>query len=232
MREIFDNKTVVVYTLILTTFLIIPLFGNRATMVFSETQKEKHCVIIDAGHGGVDSGAVSCSGVYESMINLKIALKLNDLMHLIGVHTVMIRDTDQSVHTSGHTIAAKKVSDIKERVRIVNSTPNALLVSIHQNNFPQSQYSGAQIFYNTVSGSRDLAENLQNSFRNNINPKNKRQPKRTSGIYLMEHINCIGVLIECGFLSNPVEEQKLRDDSYQNNISCVIATTLSQYLNT
>ena len=232
MKKFFDNKTVVVYTLILALFLIIPLFGNRAAMVFSETQMQDHFVIIDAGHGGVDSGAVSCSGVYESMINLKIALKLNDLMHLIGVHTVMIRDTDQSVHTSGRTIAAKKVSDIKERVRIVNSTPNALLVSIHQNNFPQSQYSGAQIFYNGVSGSRDLAENLQNSFLNNINPKNKRQSKRTSGIYLMEHINCIGVLIECGFLSNPVEEQKLRDDSYQNNISCVIATTLSQYLNT
>lgn len=233
MRHFFiDHKTLIVYTLILAMFLFIPLYGNQIAATFSETQISHNYVIIDAGHGGIDGGAVSYTGAHESMINLEVALRLNDLMHLLGIQTVMIRDTDRSVYTGGQTIAAKKVSDIKERVRIANSTPNALLISIHQNNFQDSRYSGAQVFYNAQDGSKELAEILQASFRENLSPNNKRQIKKTSGIYLMEHINCTGVLVECGFLSNPEEEAKLRSIAYQQNISCVIAATVSQYLNT
>ena len=153
-------------------------------------------------------------------------------MHLLGIHTVMIRDTDRSVYTSGTTIAAKKVSDIKERLRIVNATPNALFLSIHQNNFQNPKYSGAQVFYNRQSGSQVLAESMQTAFRENLCPDNKRQIKKASGVYLMDHINCTGVLIECGFLSNHREESLLRSEEYQQKICCIIATTVSQYLNT
>lgn len=233
MKKYFtDHKTVYIYLLIFSIFLTVPLYGNHMVTVLSEELNETTIVIIDAGHGGVDSGAVSCTGVYESQINLQIAKKLDDLLHLLGISTVMIRDTDRSVHTSGDTIAAKKVSDIKERIRIVNTTPNALLVSIHQNNFSDSRYSGAQVFYNMQPGSKHLAECLQSSFRSVLNPNNKRQVKQTSGIYLMQHINCTGVLVECGFLSNVQEEAKLRNETYQKGICCVIAATISQYLNT
>lgn len=233
MRKLFwDRKTICVYLLIVALFLILPLLGNRAITVFSEVGQPKSCVIIDAGHGGVDGGAVSCTGVYESHINLQIAVKLDDLMHLLGIHTVMIRDTDRSVYTEGNTIAAKKVSDIKERVRIANTTANAILVSIHQNTFQDARYSGAQVFYNSQSESEVLAEKLQFSFRETLNPSNKRSIKKSSGVYLMEHITCPGVLIECGFLSNYQEEAMLRDDDYQRAICSVIATTVSQYLNT
>lgn len=233
MKQFFsDRKTMFIYILILLSFLGIPLLGNRAVTTFSEYSQSPKCVIIDAGHGGVDGGAVSCTGVFESHINLQIALKLEDLMHLLGIRTVMIRDTDRSVYTQGTTIASKKISDIKERVRIVNSTPNAVFVSIHQNNFNDAKYSGTQVFYNTHSDSKELAEKLQSAFRENINPTNKRSVKKTSGVYLMEHINCTGVLIECGFLSNLREEALLRDSTYQNKLCCVIASTLSQYLNT
>lgn len=232
MKRNFSNaKILVVYVMIFSLFLLIPIGYNRAVSTFSEDPVYHH-VVIDAGHGGVDGGAVSCTGIYESAINLEIALKLNDLMHLLGIRTVMIRDTDRSIYTDGQTIAAKKVSDIKERVRIVNTTPNALFVSIHQNNFHDSQYSGTQVFYNANSVSKELAEILQASFRTNLNSNNKRQAKKSSGVYLMEHINCEGLLIECGFLSNPSEEAKLRDNTYQKKICCVIAATIGQYLNT
>ena len=233
MRKLFsDRKTILLYLLIFTLFLLVPLIGNHAVTVFSENTMPHRYVIIDAGHGGIDGGAVSCTGVFESRINLEIAQKLEDLMHLLGVRTVMIRDTDRSVYTEGKTIAAKKVSDIKERVRMVNTTPHALLISIHQNSFQDSRYSGTQVFYNNYSDGKLLAEKLQASFRTQLNTRNKRQIKKSSGVYLMEHISCPGVLIECGFLSNPPEEALLRDNNYQNQICCIIAATVSQHLNT
>ena len=226
------NIIVITYLLLFSVFLVIPIMGSKAIMTLSENASIYPCVIIDAGHGGVDGGAVSCTGVYESQINLQIAIRLNDLLHLLGVRTVMIRDTDISVYTEGDTIAAKKVSDIKERVRIANPTLQALYLSIHQNHFSDSQYHGAQIFYNRQEGSRVLAESVQSAIRKHIDPYNRRQCKQSSGIYLMEHINCPGVLIECGFLSNPNEEEKLRNPSYQKKLCCVIASTVTQYQNT
>lgn len=233
MRKFFsDQRIIYSYLLIFALFLILPLIGNHAVTVFSDNNASHKYVIIDAGHGGIDGGAVSCTGAYESQINLQIALKLEDVMHLLGIRTVMIRDTDRSIYTEGKSIAAKKVSDIKERVRIVNTTSNALFVSIHQNFFQDARYSGTQVFYNNQSESKALAEKLQTAFRENINPHNKRQVKKASGIYLMEHINCTGVLIECGFLSNYAEEALLRDSNYQNALCCVIAATISQYIST
>ena len=187
-------------------------------------------VIIDAGHGGVDGGATSCTGKLESAFNLEIALRLNDLMQLLGMHTAMIRTTDISVYTQGETIAAKKVSDLKERVKIVNETENALLVSIHQNTFSDGRYGGAQVFYGTKGEGQQLAEQLQNAFCATVNPGSNRRCKKAEGIYLMEHIDTTGVLIECGFLSNAEEEAKLRSADYQKKLCCVIASTVSNHL--
>ena len=222
---------ILLYLFLFLGFLIIPILGSQAVSTLSGSVVTYPCVIVDAGHGGIDGGAVSCSGVHESEINLQIALKLEDLFHLLGIQTLMVRDTDRSVHTEGQTIAAKKVSDIRERVRIANTTPKALYVSIHQNKFTDPQYYGAQVFYNSNSESREVAESLQTAFRTYLDANNKRQSKKASGIYVMEHINCTGILIECGFLSNPMEEANLRDDNYQKKISCTIATTICQYLN-
>ncbi len=133
-------------------------------------------------------------------------------------------------HTQGNTIAQKKISDLKERVRIVNSTGNATLVSIHQNLFANAKYSGAQVFYAKTAGSEDLAKSLQKAFIRSINPGSHRQAKKADNVYLMQNIHCPGVLIECGFLSNPQEEYLLRSDAYQKKLCAVIATTLSNYL--
>lgn len=207
-------------------------WGSRAVTVISERLPiaREHCIVIDPGHGGEDGGATSCTGALESNYNLEISLRLNDLLHLLGQDTRMIRDSDVSVYTTGDTIAKKKISDLKERVRVVNDTENALLVSIHQNQFSDPRYSGAQVFFAKTEGSRELAQKLQVALVTTLNPGSNRKSKACSGVYLMEHIACTGVLIECGFLSNPQEEAKLRSSDYQKRLCCVIAATLSQYL--
>lgn len=222
-----------VYFIVIIGLLLSAIYGSRAATVISENApvKNRKCIIIDAGHGGVDGGAVSCTGVLESQINLEIALKLNDLCHLLGLDTKMIRTTDCSIHTQGSSIAAKKVSDLKERVRITNETENAVIVSIHQNKYVQSQYSGAQVFYAPTEGSNILAKSIQDTYLRCLNSGSNRKIKEADGVYLMQHITCPGVLVECGFLSNPEEEARLRNKSYQQKICCVIASACSGYLN-
>lgn len=198
--------------------------------VQSGAVERNHTVIVDAGHGGIDGGATSCTGVLESEINLQIALRLNDLLHLLGYDTVMIRTTDTSIYTEGSTIAAQKVSDLKQRVKVVNETSNAVLISLHQNTFSDSRYSGAQVFYAGTEGSRELAELMQNLFVSTLDPDSTRACKSTSTVYLLRNITQTGVLVECGFLSNPEEEAKLRDKSYQQKLCCVIVSALSEFL--
>ena len=222
-----------IFSIFLFFVVILVIYaGNRAITVISEGLpiKREHCIIIDAGHGGVDGGATSCTGKPESGLNLEIALRLNDLFHFLGYETKMIRTTDISIHTRGETIAQKKVSDLKERVRICNETENGILLSIHQNNFTDNRYSGAQVFYASREESKTLAEQMQANFRQTLNPGSNRQIKQGSGIYLMEHIDCTAVLIECGFLSNPEEEAKLRSDAYQKSLCALIAATVSNFL--
>lgn len=224
---------VMCYIVIVGLFLTGTLLGNRAVTVFAERRpvERLHCIVIDAGHGGEDGGATSCTGLPESRFNLEIALKVNDLFRLLGYDTCMIRTTDTAVYTTGSTIAQKKVSDLKERVRIANETENGILVSIHQNTFSDSRYSGAQIFYADTEGSAALAKAMQEEFATTLNPGSNRQCKAASGVYLMENIRCTGILVECGFLSNPEEEAKLRSGEYQKKLCCVIACCVSTYLN-
>lgn len=226
------RKLVPLYAIVAAFFIALAEAGSRTVTVMANNvpiERGVH-IVIDAGHGGEDGGATSCTGVPESRLNLEIALRLDDLLHLLGYDTVMIRTSDTAVYTSGNTIAEKKISDLKHRVQIVNQTENALLLSIHQNTFPEGKYSGAQVFYASAPGSMELAEQMQTAFVGTINPGSNRKCKKSDGVYLMEHINCTGVLVECGFLSNPEEEAKLRSADYQNRICCVIASTAVQYL--
>jgi len=188
------------------------------------------CVVIDPGHGGEDGGAVSVSGVPESAYNLEISTRLKDLLNLLGYQTKLIRSSDISVYTKGGTLAQKKASDLKERVRMINETEGAVLLSIHQNYYGDSRYSGTQVFYAKTAGSEQLAKQLQSAFISVLNPSSRRETKKCSGIYLMEHIRCPGVLIECGFLSNPQEEGNLKNPEYQKRLSAVVAAVTSQYL--
>ena len=226
------GSVVALYLLIIGVFISLTYLGSTVTTVVAGMipMDRNVTIVIDAGHGGEDGGATSCSGVPESRYNLEIALRLNDLFHLMGYRTVMIRTTDRSVYTQGETIAAKKVSDLRQRAKIVNETENALLISIHQNTFSDSKYSGAQVFYAQSGEGETLAKQLQHALSQTVNPGSSRQAKPAEGIYLMKHINCTGVLVECGFLSNSQEEMKLRKSDYQQNLCCVIAATTAEFL--
>lgn len=216
------------YLVVMIAFSIIAVSGSRAVTTIADSIPVDRSItfVIDAGHGGEDGGATSCSGVLESHINLQIAVKLEDLFHFLGYQTVMIRKTDVSVYTEGKTIAQKKISDLKERVRIVNETEGAFLISIHQNIFADSRYAGAQIFYNDVGDTKKVAHQLQQNLIAALNPGSNRQCKAADGVYLMQHTHKPGILVECGFLSNPEEERKLRAGEYQKMLCCVIVSTV------
>ena len=232
MKKIPYRSLLPIYLLVIIGFIMLAVGGSRVVTTWTESAPitGRKTVVIDAGHGGVDGGATSCTGVLESQFNFEIATKLNDLMHLMGMQTLMIRDTDCSVYTKGDTIAQKKVFDLKERVRIANSIEDSILISIHQNHFSDSRYSGAQVFYPSTDGSKHLALKLQENIKNSLNPYSNRQIKKADGIYLLQNIQCPGVLIECGFLSNPQEEYLLRSEAYQQKLCSVIACTVSTWL--
>ncbi len=222
----------VTYFLTISLLLLAVMGGSRAVTVISESMPIARacCIVIDPGHGGEDGGAISCTGKPESAYNLEVSLRLRDLLHLLGYQTKMIRTRDISVYTEGKSLSQKKISDLKERVRRIADTENALVLSIHQNNFPDERYSGAQVFYAASGDSETLAKALQTNLREILNPGGHRQAKKSDGVYLMEHIGCTGVLIECGFLSNPEEEAKLRSEDYQKKLASVIAATVAEYV--
>ena len=220
------------YLLTAAAVLLGVHLGNQTVTVMSEriAEAEDIRIVIDPGHGGVDGGATSCTGKLESSYNLEIALRLHDLLRLMGYDTCLIRTEDVSVYTKGETIAQKKISDLKERVRIANEKEKTLLISIHQNFYPDSRYSGAQVFYPETNGSKELAESLQREFVRTMNPGSRRQAKKSRDVYLLEHIRCPGILVECGFLSNPEEAELLTTKDYQQKVCCVIATAVGSYL--
>ena len=208
--------------------VIVRMCSNTVTVLVEHSPMDKRsCIAIDAGHGGIDGGAVSLSGIPESQINLQIAERLNDLLHLMGYQTHMLRNSDTSLHTEGATISAQKISDLKHRVSIVQEINASLLISIHQNTFSNSRYRGAQVFYSSDGESISVARSLQENFILILNPDSKRAAKPAKGIYLMEHASCPSLLVECGFLTNPQEEALLRDANYQKQLCSVIAATVS-----
>lgn len=189
-------------------------------------------IVIDPGHGGEDGGATGVAGTRESDLNLAVSLRLRALLRLFGHEPVMVRTTDTAVYSAGAgTISEKKVSDIHNRVKLVNDTPGALLVSIHQNFFTQGQYSGAQVFYADDAYSRELAQQLQAQLRASLDPGNRREAKGAAGtVYLMNHIQTPGILVECGFLSNAAEEARLNTPAYQTRLAMTMAAVLLQNL--
>lgn len=223
---------VVIYMGVLGAMLVFSYAARYIAAGIAENApiKNRYCFVIDAGHGGMDGGAVSCTGVSESEINLQIAVCLNDLFHLIGHSTKMTRTDDISLDTYGTSIGEKKASDLKVRTKMINETEKGILLCIHQNHYSDSFYSGAQMFYPKTEGSEQLAKKLQSAFVQTLNPGSHRQAKPAEGLYIMKHIEKVGVLIECGFLSNYEEEQKLRDPAYQKKVCCVIAAACSQYV--
>lgn len=191
-------------------------------------------IVIDAGHGGEDGGAVSVSGAIESQINLSIALRLDQIMGLFGVNAVLLRDSDISLHNSNaSTLREKKVSDLHNRVAAIQALDDPIVISIHQNTYSSSKYHGAQVFYANGERSLPLAQITQTALRQNLDPDNQRQPAAVpKSVYLMNHITCKAILVECGFLSNPEEDILLQSSGYQTKLAATLAGAYLNYQQT
>jgi N-acetylmuramoyl-L-alanine amidase len=226
-----EKTTLTILLLAAGVYLLVYPFAAKQPRAADSPQNLPAIIVLDAGHGGEDGGATSVSGVPESRYNLEIARRLRDLFAFAGVQTHMIRETDTAVYTgSCRTIAEKKISDLKNRAKTVNALPNALLISIHQNFFPEPKYRGTQVFYAGTDGSEALAKIIQDTVRETVDPDNHRQIKKSQSVYLMEHIRCTGVLVECGFLSNAQEDELLKTPAYQKKLAAAIAGSAARYL--
>ncbi|MDD6022889.1 MAG: N-acetylmuramoyl-L-alanine amidase [Oscillospiraceae bacterium] len=226
----------VLYLLSLVLLAGFALHGLNDNGSIAVTAPIEHPVIIlDAGHGGTDGGASGPDGTCEDDLNLQIVKKLDCVLALMGENTLLTRtmDTDLS-DPDARSISQKKVTDIRNRVKMINSVGNAVLISIHQNTYQESKYHGAQVFYGREAGSENLARAVQNSIAEHVDTSNLRQEKAISpDVYLMKHITVPGILVECGFLTNPQELQKLKSEDYQKQLAVVIGVTcVNQISNT
>ena len=228
---------------IILSFVLFLILGSLGfgTVIVSEklavdaaSTKVNQTVIIDAGHGGPDGGTSADDGTLEKDLNLQIAIKLNESLNSMGIKTVMIRTEDISVHdASANTIRQKKVSDLKNRLKIINETDNSIFVSIHQNHFSDSRYSGTQVFYSKNNPqSSVLADCIRQSVISNLQKDNTRETKPSgTDIYLLYHAESPAVMVECGFLSNINESKNLNNENYQKELAFVLALGISDYLN-
>lgn len=180
-------------------------------------------LIIDPGHGGADGGAVSVTGTSESVINLQISLRAQALAGFFGLRCEMTRTSESLDYPeSATTIHAKKEADTKARVELVNSSENPVLLSIHQNKYTTSGPSGSQVFYAPTQGSQELAQGIQEALKQ-LSDKNKRGAVQIDkSVYLMNHVECPAVLVECGFVSNYAEAALLEDPAYQLKLAVLI----------
>ncbi len=190
-------------------------------------------IIIDPGHGGEDGGTQSSDGTLEKKINLDISVKINELLLAEGFTTVLTREGDYMIYDeSASTQREKKVSDIHNRMKIVEENGDCILLSVHQNYFTESKYSGTQVFYSKNNpDSEVLADEIQKSVVSVLQPDNTRQIKESgTDIYLLYHSQVPSVMVECGFMSNEAETEKLKDEDYQQKMAEAIVEGLLNYL--
>ena len=219
-------------------FAALALFAAQTMRAFgvvafhAEFFQKKGTVVVDAGHGGEDGGATGVHGELEKDINLAIALELQRLLEQHQFQVVMVRDWDTDLADQNlPTVAQRKRSDLQQRLRLVEESGGCVLLSIHQNFFTESQYSGAQVFYSANDPRGEaLAEAIRASITETLQPENTRQNKVGEGVYLLEQCQVPAVLVECGFLSNPEEAAALADPDYQKRMAQAIYNGLVRYL--
>ncbi|MBR6101983.1 MAG: N-acetylmuramoyl-L-alanine amidase [Ruminococcus sp.] len=207
--------------------------GRNAVETSASVAADKPVVVLDAGHGGADGGCVSVNGVPEKGINLSVMQTTRDILTLLGCEVRCTRVSDVSIHDKGiEGLAKQKQSDMENRLSVINGSGARLAVSIHQNQFTDPKYYGAQMFYKADSAeSLRLAETLRERFRNHLQPDNERETKPVgSELYLIHNASCPAVMVECGFLSNPEEAAKLESPAYQQEVAFTVADGISRFL--
>ena len=192
---------------------------NEGTSSFSKT------IILDAGHGGEDGGASSADGLLEKNLNLALALTMRDILQANGVNVILTRETDTLLYDRNTNYQGrKKMLDMAARLKIANETPDAVFVSLHMNTYPHPSCQGVQVWYSeNNSASFELAKNIHSTTQTLLQPENDRPIKQSgSSIYLLHHLGCPAVLVECGFLSSPEEAALLGDESYRRQLALTL----------
>lgn len=231
MDQSTGKKRIALGAVALALALILGVRGGSMVQAIAQGC-EVRTLVIDAGHGGFDGGAVGSNGTTEQDINLSIAQRVQLLAEFFGVHTAMTRTDGNALdYDPSRPIRENKIADIKAREQLVRNMADPVFLSIHLNKFSDVQYHGAQVFYSpNHAGSKTLAELLQASLAEGCDPANTRQAKRAeSTIYLMKQLDCPAVIVECGFLSNPAEEQLLNDIGYHRKLAVSIVTGYLRY---
>lgn len=179
-------------------------------------------IVIDPGHGGADGGAVGKNGTVEKELNLQVALRLEALLKKTGAKVILTRNGD-------FALAETKREDMRMRRSVKNGSGADIFVSIHMNKFSQEKYSGAQVFYSADDKSKELAEKIQASLKNILDPSNNREAKVGEGIFLLGEGSVPSVIVECGFLSNEAEEELLKKAEYREKVAWAVYTGIMDY---
>ncbi|MBQ9070242.1 MAG: N-acetylmuramoyl-L-alanine amidase [Clostridia bacterium] len=232
------NKFFICQISVFIIFTILLSYLSQANYLFRDNdvdafanQNSKFTVIIDAGHGGEDCGAIGINGVYEKDLNMQISLKLGEYLEAAGFEVIYTRTDDALLYSAQENIKGmRKISDLKNRVKICNSYDNALFVSIHMNSFGSENCSGLQVYYSPDSeNARSAAISVQDNVKSKLQPTNKRSVKSGENIYVLENSENPAILIECGFISNSGECKKLSEKEYQKELSFAILCGIIEY---
>lgn len=223
-------RTILLALMLVSAYFMVRGGAKLASSQQIEKQPVRPCVVIDAGHGGADPGKVGVDGSLEKDINLQIARKLQTFLAMEDVDVVLTRESDAGLYDEN--ASNKKVQDMKNRVAIIEEKKPALTVSIHQNSYHEEYVHGAQAFYYAGSEkSKELAERIQQVMALELDKDNTRQAKANDSYYLLKKTSSPIVIVECGFLSNYEEAQKLSSDIYQEKVAWAIQLAILQYLN-
>lgn len=222
---IFTKKDLKFYALMIVLLgisIITPISLNGEKLKeTTSTALATTCIIVDAGHGEPDGGAVSANGIKESDLNLQIANKLRDELALNGYQVIMTREDENNISglNESSTIRSIKSQDISNRVNLANSCGAEFMISIHMNKYEDPKYSGWQTFYSKSSEKgKQLAESIQSGIKESTGIENKREALKIEGIKIIDKTKIPVVIVECGFLSNPEECVKLQDENYQTQL--------------
>ena len=204
---------------------------NNSTLETVSTPVSGKTVVLDAGHGVPDEGAESSNGTTEAEINLKIALKVQNLLEQSGCTVILTRSDENAIYDlDSKTLKQKKISDIHNRVKIGNESSADIFVSVHLNKIPQQQYWGWQCFYRDGDEqSTKLAKKIQENLNESIQKENNRVAMKIDNIYIVKHVEIPISIVECGFLSNQEEEKQLLEDSYQERLAWGIYNGITDY---
>lgn len=225
---------VVSLCIVFFSFLAFAAYGKIEDKASNQKSSKNYTVVLDAGHGGEDGGAVGFNNICEKDINLSIALGLRDLLEASGYNVIMTRQEDTAIYDeSCKSLREKKRSDLKNRLEIIkeNSQDSNIFISVHQNKFTDPKYSGSQIFYSKNNPlSQELATYIKQSIVELIQPDNTREIKPgDKNIYLLHNAEIPSAIVECGFLSNEEEAKKLNTKQYQGQLAFCIYCGIANY---